>query len=84
MAGIGFTPSGTVRAEDIRNLQNWTGHERRVLCGRSIRLRSERETIQRAHDLLDGFAGDARVERRRVKFGVPEQPRGIEIISLCH
>ena len=27
MAGIGFTPSGPVVAEDVRDLQSWTGHE---------------------------------------------------------
>src|SRR5450631_4621299 len=26
VAAIGITPSGTVVAEDIRNLQSWTGH----------------------------------------------------------
>ena len=29
VAGIGFTPSGPVVAEDVRDLQSWTGHERR-------------------------------------------------------
>jgi hypothetical protein len=27
VAVIGFTPSGAVVAEDVRNLQSWTGHE---------------------------------------------------------
>src|SRR5262245_21664465 len=31
VAAIGFTPSGTVVAEDSRNLQSWTGHKGRGL-----------------------------------------------------
>jgi hypothetical protein len=27
MAAVGVTPSGAVVAEDIRDLQDWTGHE---------------------------------------------------------
>src|SRR5271170_2964046 len=30
VSGIGLTPSGPVVAEDIRNLQTWTGHQRRA------------------------------------------------------
>jgi hypothetical protein len=33
MAGIGTTPSRSVVPKDIRNLQNWTRHDRRGLCG---------------------------------------------------
>jgi hypothetical protein len=29
MAAIGLTPSGTVIAEDVRDLQNWSNHDRR-------------------------------------------------------
>ena len=29
MAGVGSAPGSTVRAENIRDLQRWTGHERR-------------------------------------------------------
>jgi hypothetical protein len=36
MAGIGTTPSRSVVAKDIRNLQNWTRHDRRGLCGRIV------------------------------------------------
>jgi len=43
MASIGFTPSGPVVAEDVRNLQNWTGHPRPRYAGGSsflgLRLR---------------------------------------------
>src|SRR5215831_12735983 len=29
MAAVGLTPSGTVIAEDVRDLQSWSNHERR-------------------------------------------------------
>ena len=29
MAAVGLTPSGTVIAEDVRDLQSWTNHNRR-------------------------------------------------------
>ena len=73
MASIGFTPSGPVVAEDVRNLQNWTGHQRRALCGRLVLLGLETEMLQRAHDRADGVGGDARVERRRVELRMSEQ-----------
>ena len=38
VTGIGVTPSGTVVAEDIRDLQSWTGHDRGALCRRLLRL----------------------------------------------
>ena len=38
MAGIGFTPSRSMVAENVRNLQNWTDHQRRVSSGRLVRL----------------------------------------------
>src|SRR5271169_3105583 len=35
VAGIGATPSRSVVAEDVRDLQNWTGHDRRGYAGGS-------------------------------------------------
>ena len=29
MAAVGFAPSSTVLAEDVRKLQNWSNHDRR-------------------------------------------------------
>src|SRR5215467_3098038 len=29
MTAVGLTPSGTVIAEDVRDLQNWSNHDRR-------------------------------------------------------
>src|SRR5713226_7981675 len=43
-----------------------------------------RETIERAHDLADRVGGDARVERRRLEFGMPERPCFIMRTFLCH
>ena len=38
VTGIGVTPSGTVVAEDVRDLQSRTGHNRCALCRRLLRL----------------------------------------------
>src|SRR3954453_9879453 len=46
----------------------------RALCGRLAWLQPERrEPIERAHDHADGVGGDARIERRGLELGVPEQ-----------
>jgi hypothetical protein len=86
MAGVGLAPRRAMAAEDIRNLQLWTYQERRALGGRFglgllldlvldlILLGPQRrETVERAHDLTDRVGGDARVERRRLEFGVTQQ-----------
>src|ERR1700704_723674 len=52
-----------------------TSSERRDKCcasGWRLGLR-QRDAVERAHDLLDRLGGDARVERRGVELGVPEQ-----------
>ena len=36
MPDVGGTPRRTVIAEDVRDLQSWTGHRRGRLCGRLI------------------------------------------------
>ena len=38
MAGVGSAPRGSMAAEDIRDLQNWTRHPSRALRGRRARL----------------------------------------------
>src|SRR5262249_27257769 len=53
MAAIGLTPSGTVVAEDIRNLQSRTEHKRRVLLGWLVLLALLAQLIERAHHLGD-------------------------------
>ena len=37
VAGVGRAPSGAVVAEDIRDLQSWTGHDGRLLLRRLVR-----------------------------------------------
>src|ERR1039458_3663461 len=71
MAVIAFTPSRSMVAEDVRNLQNWTCHQRRASSGRLVLLADE--MIERAGDVTDRIGGDLRVARRRVELGVPEQ-----------
>ena len=84
MAGIGLTPGRSMVAENIRDLQNRARHARRALGGWLGTPELERDMLERAHDLTDRLGGDPRIERRGIELGVPEQPRGIVIISLCH
>src|SRR4029077_12788355 len=74
VAGVGLAPRRSVVAEDIRDLQNRTPHDRRGLCGRLVTSGLQRgQTIQRAHDVPDGVGGDARVERGRIELRVPQK-----------
>jgi len=41
MAAVGATPSGPVIAEDVRDLQSWTGHGGAVYVGASLPRTSE-------------------------------------------
>src|SRR5450432_3111990 len=51
-----------------------TGRDTRAAsAGRPDLAELEGDVLQRAHDLADGLGGDARVERRAVELGVPEQ-----------
>ena len=77
VAAIGFTPGSTVVAEDIRNLQSGTGHERRGLLGRLVLLAFLGQLIERAHHLGDQVGGDACVVRGRVEPLVAERTRAI-------
>jgi len=71
-------------AEDIRDLQYWTRHERRALSRRLGPLDLAGDMLQRAHDLPDGLGGDAGVERRAIEPGMPEQSCAIIRILLSH
>jgi hypothetical protein len=73
MAGVGLTPCRAMAAEDIRDLQSWTRHKRRVSAGRLNLLELERDVLQRAHHLLDRLGGNPGIERRAIKLGVTEQ-----------
>jgi hypothetical protein len=74
MAGVGATPRGPVVAEDVRDLQNRTAHDRRPLCRRLGPLGCQRrETIERARDGTDHVGGHLRVERGRIDLGMSEQ-----------
>ena len=92
MAGVGLTPSLAMAAEDIRDLQGETSHEKRASGGR-FRLggaprrdlgQVQTEPLQRAGHVTDRVDGDAGIERRRLQFGVAERSRVIMRISLCH
>ena len=74
MAGVGLPPRRPMVAEDIRDLQGGTGHDRRGLCRRRGPLGDQRgETIERAQDRADRVGGDMSVERRRVQLRVAKQ-----------
>ncbi len=73
VTGIGPTPSGPVVAEDIRDLQGWTGHGRGALgrrldllafLGSPVRLG---ELLQWARDLGDHAGGNTGVARRGIE-----------------
>ena len=49
MTGIGFTPSGPVVAEDIRDLQGGASHDRRGYAGG---LLSDRSGVSRSNGLM--------------------------------
>jgi hypothetical protein len=82
---VGVTPGRPMIAEDIRDLQNRTGHLGR-LCRRCVHpLRYQRgEAIQRAHDLADDVGGDLGIARRGVELGMPERTRVTLITFLPH
>jgi hypothetical protein len=70
--GIGSAPRRPVVAEDIRDLQNWTGHSCQPLR-RQLGFPAppglfarQRQQIKRALDAGDHAGGDARVARRGV------------------
>src|SRR5580693_6563268 len=83
MAGIGTTPSRSVVAKDIRNLQNWTHHDRGGLCGRIVLGlillgHQRREAIQWAHDRADGVGGRGRQHPR-----LTAEPVVIDYETFC-
>ena len=79
VAGIGSAPRRPVIAEDIRDLQRWTGHDRRSLRRRLVLsalpgpLARLRQQVERALDAGDHAGGDARVARGRIQFIVAQQ-----------
>ncbi len=69
---IGLPPSRSMVAEDIRDLQGGTSHDRRGLCRRLLLRCQRREPIQRAHDRADHVGGYLRVERGGIEPGMSE------------
>ena len=78
MAAVGLAPSGTVVAEDVRDLQSGSSHKRRLLRRRfldgSSRTFAGRraQARERAFDLGDESCRHAGVASRRVELLVPE------------
>src|SRR5258708_33513142 len=73
MTAVGMTPRGPVVAENVRDLQSWTGHVD-PLRWRLVLLRHQwRQPVQWAYDLTDDVGGHLGVARRGVELGRPEQ-----------
>src|SRR5207245_5146054 len=69
VTAVGMTPRGTMVAEDVRDLQRWTGHVGRLRGRLGLLLRYQRrEPVERAHDLADDVGGDVGVARRGVEL----------------
>jgi hypothetical protein len=65
VTAVGMTPRGPVVAEDVRDLQSWTGHVGPLRGRLVLLLRHQwRELVQRAHDLTDDVGGHVGVARR--------------------
>ena len=79
MAAVGLAPSRTVVAEDVRDLQSRSSHNRRLLRRRPLgvspgRLAARRaQARERALDLGDESCRHAGVASRRVELFVSEQ-----------
>ena len=70
----GATPCRTMVAEDVRNLQSWTGHWCRRLLRRLVLLGPEGlQPIKWAHHFADDVGCHARVECGGIQLGVPEK-----------
>ena len=81
VTAVGFTPSGTVVAEDVRDLQGCTSHaggasRRRLGCPPPLAALA-RQQVEWALDGRDHAGGHTRVARCRVELVVTEQPRAI-------
>ena len=74
VTAVGMTPRGPVVAEDVRDLQSWTGHVDPLRCRLVVFLRHQwREPVQRALDLTDDAGGHLGVARCGVELGMSEQ-----------
>ena len=82
VTAIGVTPSGAVVAEDIRDLQDWTGHGGEA-SGRGPLLR-QRQPIERAHHRAQHVGGDVGIAGGGVQLGMAERTRVIMHLLLTH
>ena len=82
VTGVMFAPGSTMLAENIRDLQDGTGHKRPALLRRRRGL--QMKVLKRTHDLPDRPGGNAGVDRCRLELGVSERSRVIMHILLTH
>ena len=91
---VGLAPSGTVVAEDIRDLQSWAAHAGGALCGLGAWLGTlallpqpavlGAELFERTIDGRDPTRGDTGIPRGGVQLRMPERPRVIMHLLLTH
>jgi len=92
MAGIGLTPCRSMAAENIRDLQRWTGQGRGPLCRRRVfpgrgLLARLRQQVERALDAGDHTGGDAGVARRRIQLVMAQKrldEAGVAVLIWAH
>ena len=74
MTAVGTTPRGPVVAEDVRDLQSWTGHVGGYAGGSPCSLGTSGVSLSSgAYDLTDDVGGHLGVARRGVELGMSEQ-----------
>jgi hypothetical protein len=89
MAAVGLTPSGTVIAEDVRDLQSWSNHNRRRYGAGGFSV-SRFARLWRgafrpwALDLGDYSGRHAGVASRRLELVVSKRTRVIMHLLLTH
>ena len=79
---VGTTPSGAVIAEDICDLQGWTGQSRRRLLRRVLLRSKRRQLIERAQHIAQHLARDVGIARGRVELRMAQRIRLILITFL--
>ena len=93
VAGVGFTPRRPVVAEDIRDLQRWTGHSRRRL-GRRLHFLAvplsfpgsfvvwSRQPVERPLDGGDHAGGDVEIACGGFQFLVTQEQLDLSEIGI--
>jgi hypothetical protein len=68
MAAVGLAPCSPMVAEDIRDLQRWTGHGSRLYRRFTPLGPQRRQPVERAHDVADDVGCHLRIACRRIEI----------------